>query len=85
MIESTAIRVVLADDHAVVRKGIREFLQEDAEIRVVAEASDGEEAIALVIELVAITTFIAQFVLVDEAAVVVVAAYSCKLAIPEPV
>ncbi len=42
------IRVVLADDHAVVRKGIREFLEEDAAIRVVAEASDGEEAVALV-------------------------------------
>ena len=48
VIESTTIRVVLADDHAVVRKGIREFLEEDAAIRVVAEASDGEEAIALV-------------------------------------
>lgn len=42
------IRVVLADDHAVVRKGIREFLEEDPAIRIVAEASDGEEAIALV-------------------------------------
>jgi DNA-binding NarL/FixJ family response regulator len=42
------IRVVLADDHAVVRKGIREFLEEDSAIRVVAEASDGEEAVALV-------------------------------------
>ena len=42
------IRVVLADDHAVVRKGIREFLEEDSAIRVVAEASDGEEAITLV-------------------------------------
>ncbi len=42
------IRVVLADDHAVVRKGIREFLEEDTAIRVVAEASDGEEAITLI-------------------------------------
>ena len=49
MIKSeSVIRVVLADDHAVVRKGIREFLEEDAAIRVVAEASDGEEAVALV-------------------------------------
>ena len=45
---SPMLRVVLADDHAVVRKGIREFLEEDPGIRVVAEASDGEEAIALV-------------------------------------
>jgi DNA-binding NarL/FixJ family response regulator len=42
------IRVVLADDHAVVRKGIREFLEEDPALRVVAEASDGAEAIACV-------------------------------------
>jgi len=42
------IRVLLADDHAVVRKGIREFLEEDAAIRVVAEANNGEEAVAMV-------------------------------------
>ena len=42
------IRVVLADDHAVVRKGTREFLEEEGDIEVVAEASDGEEAKALI-------------------------------------
>jgi DNA-binding NarL/FixJ family response regulator len=42
------IRVLLADDHAVVRKGIREFLTEPGDIEVVAEASDGEEAIRLI-------------------------------------
>jgi DNA-binding NarL/FixJ family response regulator len=41
------IRVLLADDHAVVRKGIHEFLTEPGDINVIAEASDGEEAIAL--------------------------------------
>jgi DNA-binding NarL/FixJ family response regulator len=41
------IRVLLADDHAVVRKGIREFLTEPGDIVVIAEASDGAEAIAL--------------------------------------
>jgi len=45
---SHPIRVILADDHAVVRKGIREFLEEDPEIVVVAEAGDGGEAIRLV-------------------------------------
>ncbi len=35
------IRVVLADDHAVVRKGICDFLQEDGDIEVVAEAGNG--------------------------------------------
>ncbi|NPV10129.1 MAG: response regulator transcription factor [Anaerolineae bacterium] len=38
------IRVVLADDHAVVRRGIREFLETEAGIEVVGEASDGQEA-----------------------------------------
>ncbi len=42
------IRVVLADDHAVVRKGMREFLEEDSEICVVGEANDGEEAVSLI-------------------------------------
>ena len=46
--EPPQIRVVLADDHAIVRKGIRDFLEEDAAIRVVGEANDGEEAVALV-------------------------------------
>jgi len=44
------IRVVLADDHAVVRKGICEFLEEDGDIQVVAEATDGQQAVALVAE-----------------------------------
>jgi DNA-binding NarL/FixJ family response regulator len=44
------IRVVLADDHAVVRKGIREFLEERGDISVVAEAADGTQAVALVAE-----------------------------------
>ena len=35
------IRVVLADDHAVVRTGIRQFLEEDGDIEVIAEAGDG--------------------------------------------
>lgn len=44
------IRVVLADDHAVVRKGIREFLEAEGDIVVVAEASDGAQAVELVAE-----------------------------------
>ncbi len=42
-----SIRVLLADDHAVVRKGIRDFLQEDPDIIVVAEANNGEDAVRL--------------------------------------
>ncbi|MBI3959264.1 MAG: response regulator transcription factor [Chloroflexi bacterium] len=45
--QTQVIRVLLADDHAVVRKGIRDFLEEDAQIQVLAEASDGQEAWAL--------------------------------------
>ena len=44
------IRVVLADDHAVVRKGIREFLEAEGDIVVVAEAADGAQAVSLVVE-----------------------------------
>ena len=42
------IRILLADDHAVVRKGIRRFLEEAGDIEVVAEAGDGAEALRLV-------------------------------------
>jgi two-component system, NarL family, response regulator LiaR len=42
------ISVLLADDHAVVRKGIRDFLTEDPEIQVIAEAGDGAEAWRLI-------------------------------------
>ncbi|HEX6291648.1 MAG TPA: response regulator transcription factor [Herpetosiphonaceae bacterium] len=42
-----AIRVVLADDHSVVRKGVREFLEEEPDIEVIGEASDGLQAVAL--------------------------------------
>lgn len=39
------IRVLLADDHAVVRKGIREFLEMNGTIEVVAEANNGNAAL----------------------------------------
>ncbi len=42
------IRVAIADDHAIVREGIRALLAAAADIDVVAEAADGREAIALV-------------------------------------
>jgi DNA-binding NarL/FixJ family response regulator len=50
MSNTEAIRVILADDHAVVRKGIREFLEDAGDIQIVAEAADGLEAVALVSE-----------------------------------
>jgi DNA-binding NarL/FixJ family response regulator len=42
------IRVLLADDHPVVRSGIRNLLEKASGIQVVGEASDGEEALNLV-------------------------------------
>ena len=44
------IRVVLADDHAVVRQGLRTFLDLQDDIEVVAEAGDGEQAIAAALQ-----------------------------------
>lgn len=41
------IRVVIADDHAVVREGIRHVLSSDLAFEVVGEAADGAEAVAL--------------------------------------
>lgn len=50
MIISSQIRVLLADDHAVVRAGIRQFLEQADDIEVVAEADDGQEAMELIAE-----------------------------------
>jgi DNA-binding NarL/FixJ family response regulator len=47
-VENPFIRVVLADDHAVVRAGTRKILETAADIRVVAEAGDGTQAIKAV-------------------------------------
>jgi len=44
------IRVILADDHAVVRAGIRQFLEHAEDIEVIGEADDGEVAKALIEE-----------------------------------
>jgi NarL family two-component system response regulator LiaR len=41
------IRILLADDHVVVREGTRELLERQDDIEVVAEAGDGEEAVLL--------------------------------------
>jgi DNA-binding NarL/FixJ family response regulator len=43
--------VLLADDHALVRRGFRRLLEDDPEIVVVGEASDGDEAVRLAAEL----------------------------------
>jgi len=45
------IRVLLVDDHAVVRKGIRAVLSTEPDIEVAGEAGDGEEALAQAVAL----------------------------------
>ena len=42
-----AIRIVIADDHAIVRQGLRVFLGFDPELEVVGEAVNGKQAIEL--------------------------------------
>ena len=46
-----SIRILLADDHGVVRKGLRFLLERQLEMEVVGEASDGREAVRLAEEL----------------------------------
>jgi NarL family two-component system response regulator LiaR len=43
----TKIKILIADDHAVVRDGTRRILEQEADMTVVAEAADGEEAVRL--------------------------------------
>lgn len=59
--ESRAIRVLLADDHAVVREGFKLLLERERGITVVAEARTGEEAIQLA------SRFLPDVVLMDVA------------------
>ena len=48
---SDSITVLLADDHALVRRGFRRLLVDDPDLRVVGEASNGDEAIQLAASL----------------------------------
>ena len=41
------ITILLAEDHEIVRQGIRQFLERESDLEVVGEASDGEEAVRL--------------------------------------
>ncbi|MDF4220284.1 response regulator transcription factor [Maribacter huludaoensis] len=48
---SEITRIVLADDHALVRDGIRSLLESESDLQVIGEASNGKEAIDLVGEV----------------------------------
>lgn len=45
------IRAILADDHAVVRAGIRQFLEQSGDILIIGEASDGQMALEMIKQL----------------------------------
>ena len=45
--EMTSIRIIVADDHAIFRDGLRRLLATQEDFQVIGEASDGKEAIAL--------------------------------------
>jgi len=45
------IKVLLVDDHSLVRRGFRRMLEDDPEIEIVGEAGDGNEAVELVAKL----------------------------------
>ncbi len=49
MLTGTKIRVLLADDHPVVREGLRALISRRSDMTVIAEASDGREAVKLFI------------------------------------
>jgi DNA-binding NarL/FixJ family response regulator len=42
------VRIVLVEDHKIVREGTRQLLEKDSDLKVVGEAGDGEEAVQLV-------------------------------------
>jgi len=46
-VKTTSIRILLADDHTVMRGGLRLLLERQANLQVVGEASDGREAVEL--------------------------------------
>jgi len=51
MVEPAAIRVLIADDHALFRQGIRRLIDATGDIEVVGEAANGDDTIALVEDL----------------------------------
>ena len=42
---TTEIRLVIADDHPIVRQGLRQVIEKDAELKIVAEVGDGQAAL----------------------------------------
>ncbi|MDQ3062432.1 MAG: response regulator transcription factor, partial [Acidobacteriota bacterium] len=51
MKDTDEIRIVIADDHQLVRRGLRQTIEADAALKVVAEAGDGQAALEKIREL----------------------------------
>ena len=49
--QSRDIRVLIADDHPIFREGLAKVISRDSRLHVVAEAEDGDQAVARLIEL----------------------------------
>jgi DNA-binding NarL/FixJ family response regulator len=49
--QSDEIRIVIVDDHPIVRKGLRQVIEEEPDLKVVAEAGDGEAGLASIEKL----------------------------------
>lgn len=47
-----SIQILIADDHSVVRKGVRTLLEDEVDMQIVGEASDGDEAIAFLSQII---------------------------------
>ncbi|MBA7636534.1 Transcriptional regulatory protein DegU [subsurface metagenome] len=47
-----SVKILLADDHAIIRQGLHSLLEKEPDIEVVGEAEDGRKALQLVAELV---------------------------------
>ena len=50
MAMNNEIRIVMADDHPIVRQGLRQTIEADAGLKIVAEAGDGKTALSLIVQ-----------------------------------
>ena len=44
----TAIKIVIADDHSMIREGLKQLLELDGDIQVIGEAGDGKQCLEVI-------------------------------------